>query len=157
LGEHNLVLAVERRLGLGDRAGSDDWLLRVGWSASRQIDWDPARDAWTTWQLYTETVYFTRAGRLVQPFEARIGRSRKLAWLDGAVVTPFVGVAGEYDEFQAPRLAAGIGPGLAVRWWFGESRYRAYPSYVDFSLQYRLRMTDAQRGGGLFGQLSVSF
>jgi adsorption protein B len=154
---HDLVFALERRLALGDRTGKDEWLLRAGWSASRRTDWEPERQTWTTWQVYTESVYFTGTERLVQPFDARIGRSQKLARWQQAVVTPYVGIAGEYDEAQSPRMAAGVGPGVAVRYWFGETRYRAFPSHFDFFLQYRARLTDARRGGGLFGQLSVTF
>jgi hypothetical protein len=44
-----------------------------------------------------------------------------------------------------------------ARYWFRESRHRAFASYVDFSLQYRFRLTDAKRGGGLFGLLAVNF
>jgi tetratricopeptide (TPR) repeat protein len=157
LEEYNLVFALERRLALGDRAGDDDWLARVGWSASRGTDWEPVRRSWTTWQVYTESVYFIEAGRLVQPFDARIGRSWKLPQWHGAVVTPYLGIAGEYDEAQSPRTAAGIGPGISARYWFGETRHRAFPGRLDFSLQYRFRLTDARRGGGLFGQLSLSF
>ena len=157
LREHNLVLGVERRLAIGDRAGDDDWLLRVGWSASRDTDWQPTRASWLTWQLYTETAYFVEAERLIQPFDARLGFSWKVPPWHGAVVTPFVGLAGEYDSEQSPRTAAGIGPGVMLRTWFRETPHRAFSSYVDFSLQYRFRVTDAQRGGGLFGLLAVSF
>ena len=157
LREHNLVLGLERRLAIGDRAGDDDWLVRVGWSASRDTDWQPTRASWWTWQLYTESAYFIEAERLIQPFDARFGRSWKLAPWHGAVLTPFVGLAGEYDSEQSPRTAAGIGPGVMLRAWFRETPYRAFSSYVDFSLQYRFRVTDAQRGGGLFGLLAVSF
>lgn len=156
LRDYDLVFALERRLALGERAGEDDWLVRVGFSASRQTDWHPARAAWTTWQLYTETAYFTDAGRLIQPFDARVGRSWKLPW-HGAVVTPFLGIAGEYDSELSPRTAAGVGPGLALRYWFRESAYRAFASHVDLSLHYRYRVTDATRGEGFFGLLSISF
>jgi hypothetical protein len=157
LREHNLVLGIERRLAIGDRAGDDDWLLRVGWSASRDTDWQPTRASWLTWQLYTETAYFVEAERLIQPFDARLGFSWKVPPWHGAVLTPFVGLAGEYDSEQSPRTAAGIGPGVMLRTWFRETPHRAFSSYVDFSLQYRFRVTDAQRGGGLFGLLAVSF
>jgi hypothetical protein len=157
LRDYNVVLGVERRLGLGDRAGDDDWLVRVGFSEGGQTDWHPTRDSWMTWQVYTESAYFIEAGRLIQPFDARIGRSWKLPPWYGSVLTPFVGVAGEYDSEQVPRTAAGIGPGVTMRYWFRETRYRAFASYVEFSLQYRWRLTDAQRGGGLFGMLAISF
>ncbi len=157
LPDSNLSFAVERHLALGDQAGDYDWLFRAAWSAGERTDWQPSADAWLTWQAYTEAAYFTKADRLILPFEARIGRSTKLPQLHGAVFTPYLGFAGGYDRAQSPSTAAGIGPGVAVRYWFGESRIRAFPSQADFSIQYRYRLTGARRGGGLFGQLTVSF
>jgi tetratricopeptide (TPR) repeat protein len=157
LRKYDLVLALERRFAIGEQAGEDDWLARIGFSASRETDWSPTKDSWTTWQLYTETAYFLDANRLIQPFEARVGRSWKAPRWYGAVVTPYVAIGGEYDDALDPKLAAGIGPGLAVRYWFGETRYRAFSNYVDFSVQYRFRLTDAKRGGGVFATLMVSF
>ncbi len=153
----DLSFGLERRFALGDQAGEDDWLLRVAWGASHNTDWSPTKDSWTTWELYTESAYFTRARVLIQPFQARIGRSFKLPQWYGAVLMPYVGIGGAYDETQTPHMAAGVGPGVALRYWFGESRYRAFPKYLDFSLQYRVRVTDARRGGGFFGQVSLSF
>jgi tetratricopeptide (TPR) repeat protein len=153
----NLIFAVERRFAVGDLAGDDDWLLRAGWSTGANTDWDPVRSRWPTWQVYTESAYFTKARRLIQPFDARAGYSFKLPQWYGTVVTPFLGLAGEYDEAQQEKTAAGIGPGIVVRHWFRESRERAFGSYVDFSLQYRKRLTDARRGEGLFGFVTVSF
>ena len=154
---HNLVFGVERRFALGDRAGEDDWVLRAGGSVSGATDWNPVRSSWTTWQVYTEGAYFVDAERLIMPFDARMGRSFKTGFISGLVATPYVGIAGEYDKAQDPHTAAGIGPGMALRYWFGETRTRAYPAYLDFSIQYRWRITDARRGEGLFGQLALSF
>lgn len=153
----NLVFALERRIAIGDQAGEDDWLLRAGWSAGGGFDWDPVRTWWPSWQVYTESAYFTQAKRLIQPFDARVGSSFKLSGSYGTVVTPFLGIAGEYDEAQQEQWAAGIGPGIVVRHWFRDSRYRAFPSYVDVSVQVRKRITDARRGQGLFGFISVTF
>ena len=156
LREHYLMLGIERRITYSEFE-PEDWLVRVAYAASRQTDWNPTRDAWTTWSLYTESVYFLETDRIVQPFEARLGRSMKLPRWHGAVATPFFGVAGEYDKAQAPRMAAGVGPGIAFRYWFGETLQRAFPHRLDFSMQYRWRLTDAKRGGGLFALLSLSF
>ena len=155
--DHNLSFGVERHLALGEQAGQNDWLLRAAWSASAGTDWNPVADSWLTWQAYTEAAYFTKAERLIQPFDARIGRSSKISHLHGAVLTPYLGIGGEYDRAQSPSTAAGIGPGLALRYWFGETRDRAFPSHADFSIQYRFRVSEARRGEGLFGQLTVSF
>jgi hypothetical protein len=157
LPDDNLSFAVERHLALGDRAGDDDWLWRVAWSAGARTDWQPTATRWLTWQAYTEAVYFTKAERLIAPFDARIGHSIKSPHFHGAVLTPFLGFAGEYDRAQSPSTAAGLGPGVTLRYWFGESRYKAFTGHADLSIQYRFRVTEAKRGEGLFGQLTISF
>ena len=157
LREQNLVFGFERRFALGAQAGEDEWLARIAYSASRQLDWNPTRDTWTTWQVYTESAYFFHSARLIQPFDLRIGQSWKVKGWGNTVATPFIGVAGEYDRAQNPSLAAGVGPGVALRYWFGEAPHRAFPRYLDFSLQYRWRLTDAERGGGLFALMTLSF
>jgi bacteriophage N4 adsorption protein B len=154
--DYYVLFGLERRI-TNSAAEPDDWIARIAYSASRQTDWNPVRDSWTTWQVYTETAYFIEGDRLIQPFDARVGRSWKVARWHGAVATPFVGIAGEYDKAQDPRMAAGIGPGIALRYWFGETVQRAFARRIDFSMQYRYRLTDAKRGGGLFALLSLSF
>jgi adsorption protein B len=156
LREHYLMLGLERRVS-NSPAERDDWLTRVAFSASRQTDWNPVRGSWPTWQFYTENVWFLQSHRLIQPFDARLGHSWKVPGWHGAVATPYIGVAGEYDKAQNPRMAAGIGPGIALRYWYGETEHRAFPRRLDFSMQYRFRLTEARRGGGLFALLSWSF
>jgi len=156
LRETNLVVGVERRFA-SERAGEDDWVAHAGWSASRATDWNPARSSWTTWQAYAETFYFIESARLIVPFEARVGRSFKMAAAPSLVLTPYVGAAGDYDRALDPSFAAGAGPGLALRYWFGETRYRAFARYFDLSIQYRVRLTDAQRASGLFFLGMLSF
>lgn len=157
LREHYLVLGFERRITSNPDIEPEDWLVRVAYSASRNTDWNPTRSSWTTIQFYTESVYFLEGDRLVQPFDARVGRSWKVPRWHGAVATPFIGIAGEYDKAQDPRLAAGIGPGVALRYWFGETAQRAFARHLDFSMQYRFKLTDAERSDGLFALLGVTF
>jgi hypothetical protein len=156
LRETNLVVGFERRFS-SERAGEDDWVAHAGWSASRATDWDPTRSSWTTWQVYTESFYFIEAARLIQPFEARVGRSFKMAAAPSLVLTPYIGVAGDYDRALDPSFAAGAGPGVALRYWFGETRYRAFARYLDLSVQYRFGLTDAERASGLFFLGTLSF
>ena len=42
------------------------------------------------------------------------------------------------------------GVGISTRYWFRDSKYDAPRSYVDLSVQYRLRITGDDRARGVF-------
>ncbi|UVE70231.1 bacteriophage N4 adsorption protein A (plasmid) [Burkholderia pyrrocinia] len=145
----NLVFTVEK-LMKGGRYAYDDWLFRVGYSIDDGIDLHPVKPDWTTWQFYTESAYFARQERLVQPVELRCGHSWRLDSIsDHLVMFPHAAIAGDYDSRAPQRLALGAGPGIGVRYWFRESAYRAPASWIDLDVQYRVRLTNADRAKGL--------
>jgi tetratricopeptide (TPR) repeat protein len=156
LGSQNLVLGVQR-LFQGGRFTLRDWLVRAAYSLDQGTDLQPASDAWATWQVYTEAGYFLDAERYIQTLEGRWGGSWKLAAWDGLVATPHLVLAGDYDSKGAPRTSLGIGPGVALRQWFRQSRTQAPASWAELSIQYRAKLTEAERGKGLFVRLSLWF
>lgn len=145
----NLVLTAEKLIRGGQYA-YDDWLFRIGYSIDEGIDLHPVKPDWQTWQFYTESAYFSKQGRLVQPVELRVGHSWRLDSVsDRLVLFPHAAIAGDYDSRAPHRLALGIGPGIGMRYWFGENAYRAPASWLDLNIQYRVRLTDADRAKGL--------
>jgi len=56
-----------------------------------------------------------------------------------------------------PSSVTGAGPGVSVRHWFREDRYAAPRSYVDFSLEYRFRLSGDDRARGLFLTSLISY
>ena len=66
------------------------------------------------------------------------------------VLFPHAVAAAEYNSLLVDKLSVGAGPGVSLRHWFREDKYDAPRSYVDFSLQYRFRLSGDDRAKGLF-------
>ncbi|KVR79690.1 3-isopropylmalate dehydratase [Burkholderia vietnamiensis] len=157
LSSQNLVFTAEK-LMTGGRYAYDDWLFRVGYSIDGGIDLHPVKPDWTTWQFYTESAYFVRQQRLVQPVELRYGHSWRIDSISSHLVMfPHAAIAGDYDTRALHKLALGIGPGIGMRYWFRESAYRAPASWIDLDVQYRVRLTDADRAKGLVVRATLWF
>jgi hypothetical protein len=153
----NVVFTVERLIALGHTA-YDDWLVRLGYSSDAGADLHPALPGWRTWQFYTESAYFMKQGRLIQPFEARYGHSWRLDALDSQlVVFPHIAIACNFDSRATQRLALGIGPGVGLRYWFRSGADSAPASWADLNVQYRLPLTSAARAKGLVVRLTLCF
>lgn len=149
LSDWNLVLTLERLFAVGDLARTD-WLARVGFSLDEGVDLKPWRDDWRMWQFYAESDYLFDARRFIQTAEGRYGHSYRLgSWSPNLVISPYLVVGGDYDSRAESSTALGIGPGLSLRYWFNENRYEAPASWAEFALQYRFKLTDADRGEGL--------
>lgn len=154
---HNLVLTAQR-LFKGGRLAQDDWLMRVGYSTEGGSDLQPWSDHWASWSVFAEAARFLDAGRDAHGLEARWGHT----WRGGTVlprltVTPHLVLGADYDSLAEDRAAAGLGVGLSLRQWFRESPHRAPASWADLSVQYRFRLTQADRGEGLFVRVTLWF
>ena len=66
-------------------------------------------------------------------------------------------LAANYDDSFANHEAYSIGAGGSLRYWFGETKYLAPPSYWELTLQYRWRLAGDQRAQGIFAQTSINY
>ena len=73
------------------------------------------------------------------------------------VLYPHGVAAAEYNSLLVDKLSVGAGPGVSLRHWFREDRYAAPRSYVDFSLQYRFRLSGDDRAKGLYLTSLISY
>lgn len=67
---------------------------------------------------------------------------------------------GKMSLTRDPRTwSLGVGPGVAVRYWFREDHYNAPRSYLDASLQYRFPIGggNTEQAKGLFMNLTLSY
>ncbi len=153
----NLVLEAGRLFPLG-RYAREDWQLRVGYSLSEGGDLRRDKDNWRYWQIYAEASQFLQTNQTLATFEARFGQSFRLDSVSpNLVISPFVAVGAAYDSTLATPGAVGAGLGTNLRFWFREDRYRAPMSYLDVSLQYRVRLAGDKRAEGWFGLISVAY
>jgi len=75
--------------------------------------------------------------------------SRKLVSISASIKRPSDSFA-VHDAYSA-------GVGGSIRYWFGETKYVAPPSYWELRLQYRFRLAGDKRAEGIFAQTSINY
>lgn len=166
----NVMAAVERTFPLGSSDIDGDWLLRLGYGSSIGTDLRVDVPSWWTSQLFAETGHYVNDSRNYINSEWQGGRSYAIGGAGSRWVTfPHVVAAYDYDSKMdsdtrsdgsteyASGHAAGVGVGNNVRYWFREDAYNAPRSYVDFSLQYRVKVSGDDRAKGVFARLTYSY
>ena len=153
----NLVFEAGRLFRVGEFARYD-WQLRVGYSNGEGGDLRRDTDNWRYWQIYAEANRFLDTRQTLANAEARFGHSFRLDPLSpNLVFTPFAAIGAAYDNTLARQSAVGAGPGVNFRFWFREDRYTAPMSYVDLTVQYRVRLAGDKRAEGWFAFLQLAY
>lgn len=160
LAETNAVVSFSRVFAAS--GGRDDWLGQVAWSGGEGGDLRVDVPAWWTTRLSAEAGRYLQAGQTYALAQAQAGRSFRVGddgtGADGRwVLYPHLALAADYDSQAVERSAVGFGPGVSARYWFREDRYNAPRSYVDFTLQYRVRVAGAERAKGVFLNTTLSY
>lgn len=166
----NVMAAVERTFPLGSSNIDGDWLLRLGYGSSIGTDLRVDTSSWWTSQLYAEAGHYVEASRNYFNSEWQVGRSYAIGGAGSRWVTfPHVVAAFDFDskmnsetgadgrESYSSGKAGGLGVGNNVRYWFREDVYNAPRSYLDFSLQYRVKVFGDDRAKGVFARLTYSY
>lgn len=155
--DHNLVLEIDKLFRLGN-AARDDTLLRAAYSYTVGTDLRVLDSSWPTWYVYAEVDRFLEKAQLIGLMEGRFGHSFRLDPVSSNLVFfPHVVVAASYDDSFAVRDAYSAGLGGSLRYWFGETKYTAPPSYWELTLQYRFRLAGDKRAEGIFAQTSINY
>jgi tetratricopeptide (TPR) repeat protein len=157
LAEQNLVFEVDKLVQFGS-AARDDTLLRALYSYTVGTDLRAIDTSWPTWMVYAEGDRFLEHTQWVGLFDARFGQSFRLDAINSNLVFfPHVVLAASYDDSFANPQAYSAGLGGSLRYWFGETKYLAPPSYLELTLQYRFRIAGDQRARGIFAQTSLNY
>lgn len=160
LADQNLVLSFGRVMS--PSSGPNDWLTQLGYSAGRGTDLRVDVPNWWTTRMSAEAGHYLSSGQTYALGEVQAGKSFRLGDSSSAgggrwVAFPHLSLAADYNSAALEKGAAGFGPGLMARYWFNENAYNAPRSYVDFSVQYRARLSGAQRSKGLFATITLSY
>jgi len=153
----NLVFAFERIVPLGS-AVQPDWLGRIAYSNGFGTDLRVDTPSWWTGQLYAEAGHYITHPDNYATFSGELGRSYRLDAIDPHLVAfPYAVLGGDYNTQINNRASMGAGVGVNLRYWFREDAYHAPRSFVDFSLQYRLKIVGDDRAKGVFFNASFSY
>ena len=154
LSDHNAVLSLSRVFSKG---APDDWLAQVGYSLDVGIDLRVDVDNWWTTRVAAEAGRYFQNPQNYGLASLQVGKSFRMGGEGKTVLYPHGVAAAEYNSLLVDKLSVGAGPGVSLRHWFREDRYAAPRSYVDFSLQYRFRLSGDERAKGLFLTSLISY
>ncbi len=156
--ESNLVLSLARLFPIGSKMNSDT-LAQVAYFKGEGGELRTDAQDWWTQQYYAEAGRYFQHPQNYATGNARLGRSYRLDNISPDLVAfPHVVLAGDYNNAYTTRSAVGVGPGINFRYWYREDTYNSHRSFVDLSLQYRIRISgDEQRAKGTFLTLQTSY
>ena len=154
LASQNIALTAERLFAVG-RYSVNDWLFRVGYSTGDGTDLRVDRGDWQSWQVYSEAAYYVSARRLLVGAEVRYGVALPIPGYNHMTIYPHLLIGVDYDSASRDELVDAVGPGLSLRTWFGDDRYRAPRGWLELNGQYRF--ADAERGRGPALRATLSF
>ncbi len=150
----NLALEAARYFKIG-RYSRDDTLVRAAISDGFNTDLMPGADAWWTGWYYGEAGRYFDSDEDFALANASLGRSFSLNDDGTLIVTPYIGIAADYNNTYATEFALGAGPGINLRYWFRQTKYEAPMSHIDINGQYRARLGGDDRARGWFASLNL--
>ena len=152
--QHNAVLSLSR---VFSRNAADDWLVQAAYSLDVGTDLRVDVPNWWTTRVAAEVGRYFENPQTYGLASVQTGKSYRLQGDGKTVVFPHAVAAAEYNSLLVDKLSVGAGPGVSLRHWFREDKYAAPRSYVDFSLQYRFRLSGDERAKGLFLTSLISY
>ena len=151
----NAVVSLSR---VFTKSAPDDWLAQAAYSLDVGTDLRVDVDNWWTTRVAAEAGHYFENRQNYALGSVMFGKTYRLPGDGKTVAFPHAVAAAEYNSLlPEDKLSVGAGPGVSVRRWFREDKYAAPRSYVDFSLQYRFRVTGDERAKGLFFTSLVSY
>lgn len=154
LASQNITVTAERLFAVG-KESLNDWLFRLGYSTGAGTDLRVDSTNWASWQLFAEAAFYLHARRLLVGTEVRYGVIFPTPGLKALTIYPHGLIGADLDTASTSPLADTVGPGLSLRYWFREDKYRAPRAWAEVHASYR--WSDAERGRGPGLRATVSF
>lgn len=159
--ETNFIMALQRQIKIGSASGDGDWVARLAYSNSFGTDLRVDQPSWWTGQVFGEVGRYIDNKQTYSVFEGQLGRSYRLDNINPKLtLTPHMVIGSDFNsslKLPADKTAIGMGPGVSMRYWFREDHYKAPQSYVDFSLQYRFKLSGDDRAEGVVFRTVFSY
>ncbi|NOZ43003.1 MAG: tetratricopeptide repeat protein [Alphaproteobacteria bacterium] len=144
--KYNLVLSAERLIGVG-RFGRNDWMVRAGYSQGYGRGYRNSRSGWWHYNLYLDAALINPASPDIY-LTAQASGGYTIPVAPGFVLQPRLTmlINWQKDHFRTATLVE-AGPGINMRYYFNETKYTAYRSYIDLTIEYRLKIAGSSIGG----------
>ncbi|MBF8179046.1 bacteriophage N4 adsorption protein A [Herminiimonas contaminans] len=159
--ETNFIMALQRQIKIGSASGEGDWIARLAYSNSFGTDLRVDQPSWWTGQIFGEVGRYIDNKQTYSVFEGQLGRTYRLDNINPKLtITPHVVIGSDFNsslKLPADKTAIGMGPGVSMRYWFREDHYKAPQSYVDFSLQYRFKLSGDDRAEGVVFRTTLAY
>ncbi|RKP44123.1 NfrA family protein [Trinickia fusca] len=151
------IVAFEHIFALGSRAQSD-WLARLAYSGGIGTERRTDVPAWWTTEVYAETGHYLQRGSTYATANVKAGRTYRMDRVSPRwTVFPYAVAGADYDSSINGSVPVGAGIGVSTRYAFRDSPYDTLRSYVDLSLQYRLKVAGDDRARGVFFDAVFSY
>ena len=146
LSNHNLVLSAERLVKVGDFA-RNDWMLRAGYSLDHGTDYREDMTQWWSYSLYLDAALIDPADPDIF-LTAQVTSGYNISISEGLVLQPRLTALTSWQKnsFRTSSLIE-AGPGVNIRYYFNDTHYEAYRSYIDLNLEYRIKLSGNSIGG----------
>ncbi|WP_109477158.1 bacteriophage N4 adsorption protein A [Paraburkholderia sp. C35] len=146
----NAIFAFERIFPIGSSVRGD-WLARAAWSGGFGTERRLDVPSWWTGIVYGEAGHYVQHPSSYATANARFGRTFRVDAVDPRLtVFPHLVAGADYDSSIDHSVPVGVGAGVSARFWFRGGPYDAPRSFVDVSVQYRVRVAGDSRARGVF-------
>ncbi|MBL4800810.1 MAG: hypothetical protein JKY45_02880 [Emcibacter sp.] len=140
LSDHNLVLSVERLVKVGIFA-RNDWMLRASYSLDYGTDYQQDKTNWWSYSLYLDAAF-------IDPLDpdifltAQFTGGYNIKMTESLILQPRITthMTWQKDSFRSSSLIES-GPGINMRYYFNDTKYEAFRSYIDLNLEYRVKFS----------------
>ncbi len=155
--DHNLVFSAERLVKVGTFA-RNDWMIRAGYSRDFNTDYQTEKNSWWSYSLYLDAALIKPTDPDIFLTAQAIGGYNSSVSKD-VIIQPRITTlySWQKDQFRQASLWE-AGAGVNLRYYFNDTKYEAYRSHIDLTLEYRVKISGNSIGGsGPVVSLQISF
>lgn len=151
------IAAFERIVPIGSQT-QGDWLARLAYSGGMGTERRVDVPSWWTLSVYAEGGrYLTHESNYATAL-VEAGRSYRIDRVSPRLtVFPYAVLGADYDTSVDRSVPVGAGVGVTVRYGFRDGKYDTLRSSVQFSVQYRWKLTGDDRARGAFCSAVFSY
>lgn len=144
LPEHNVFVAGERLVAIGDNA-RNDWMLRASASFDKGTGFEAGEDSWLYRSVYVDVARTLDAGETFYGAQGKLGWAQRLGNNHALIWHGTLAANGsESDGNRQDNAEAGVG--VTFKGWYDEDRYSSHLWRLEGGLEYREVISGDEEG-----------